>query len=179
MLGSAVKGFLRYSRRMAVGCYTTRKDIAFCTCCTHLVSDRRSRYPLTYGSTYPLGESNEERVRPLPVSKLLVQYYVLVSPWNTSTSHFISPMSCCQDIGALPLSTLHDVTSHSGTTCFVRPMRVNLYVLDLSAFDVALCGPHAFKVVIRLNRALTWVATWEQRGRAAQLWGVNMVRWTV
>ena len=60
-------------------------------------------------------------------------------------------------------------------------MCVNSCDIEPSMFDAALNIPHPFWLSIMLNRALNttwnvWVCKWEDKGRAALLWGANTLR---
>ena len=116
------------------------------------------------------------------VDTLHVQYSMFASPWSAATTSILSPIGSCQDLGALPVSALHDIVARSETVCFVRSdTHINPSDTELSMLDAALNSPHPFSLVIMLNRALSatwnmWVANWEQKGRAALLWGCDTLR---
>ena len=93
------------------------------------------------------------------VDTLHVQYSMFASPWSAVTPAFLSSIDACQELGALPLSALHDAVAHSGAVCFVRSdTHINPTDTELSTLDAMLSGPHPFRLVVMLNRALS--ATW-------------------
>ena len=116
------------------------------------------------------------------VDTLHVQYNVFASPWNAVSPAMLPPIDACQELGALPLPLLQDAVAHSRAVCCVRSdTHINATDAELSTLDSLLSGPHTFRLVVMLNRALSatwnmWVANWEPKGRAALIWGCDVLR---